>query len=260
MAAVRRHPILRTAFWRRRAERLFVSVAVLLPIPIFAASGLSLPLPGPVERLAAALVPFADAATTSEALPARGHSGSIVRLSSESQGGTETDAPAETSDGVELVRTGGVDEVARGDGRTKPADEPVSGRDPTPPTDGAKTEEPTAQPPGRQDETPREEPARGQEPGTAPAHPTPTATAPRGDTATATAATPPATAAGRSEPTSTAAKSATSTSPPPPPPPPIHPPPPPPPPPPAPTPPPPPPGGLLDGVGGLICGLLGCRR
>jgi hypothetical protein len=45
----------------RRWERCLIVLAVCLPVPAFAATGLSIPLPATVERLAAALVPWADA-------------------------------------------------------------------------------------------------------------------------------------------------------------------------------------------------------
>jgi hypothetical protein len=43
-------------------ERLLIVLAVCLPVPALAATGLSIPLPATVERLAVALVPWADAA------------------------------------------------------------------------------------------------------------------------------------------------------------------------------------------------------
>ena len=46
----------------RRWERVLVVLAVCLPVPVLAATGLSVPLPATVERLAAALVPWAGAA------------------------------------------------------------------------------------------------------------------------------------------------------------------------------------------------------
>lgn len=62
-----------------RVQRALAALAVCLPVPICAASGLSLPLPATVERIAAALVPWADAVQMSanEALRA-GAKGSIV--------------------------------------------------------------------------------------------------------------------------------------------------------------------------------------
>jgi hypothetical protein len=45
----------------RRWERVLVALAVCLPVPVLAATGLSVPLPATVERLAAALVPWGDA-------------------------------------------------------------------------------------------------------------------------------------------------------------------------------------------------------
>ena len=46
----------------RRWERVLIALAVCLPVPVLAATGLSIPLPATVERLAAALVPWAGAA------------------------------------------------------------------------------------------------------------------------------------------------------------------------------------------------------
>jgi hypothetical protein len=67
-----------------RVQRALAALAVCLPVPICAASGLSLPLPATVERIAAALVPWADAVQMSanEALPA-GAKGSIVQRADE---------------------------------------------------------------------------------------------------------------------------------------------------------------------------------
>lgn len=44
----------------RPRERLLVFLGVCLPVPLFAATGLSLPLPGTVERIATRLVPFGE--------------------------------------------------------------------------------------------------------------------------------------------------------------------------------------------------------
>jgi hypothetical protein len=63
----------------RRWELALIVIGLSLPIPLFAATGLSLPLPATVERLAAALVPWTNAAALEEnqAL-ATGARGSIV--------------------------------------------------------------------------------------------------------------------------------------------------------------------------------------
>jgi hypothetical protein len=44
-------------------QRILLFLGICLPVPLLAATGLSLPLPATVERLAAGLVPFAEAAT-----------------------------------------------------------------------------------------------------------------------------------------------------------------------------------------------------
>ena len=76
----------------RRWERIGVVLGVCLPIPLSAASGLTIPLPAVVERIAASLVPFADAATleSNQAL-APGARGSIVLLARD--GGQATTSP-----------------------------------------------------------------------------------------------------------------------------------------------------------------------
>jgi hypothetical protein len=68
----------------RRWENTLIVLGICLPVPLFAATGLSVPLPATVERIAAALVPWADTATLDEnqALAA-GASGSIVRAPGE---------------------------------------------------------------------------------------------------------------------------------------------------------------------------------
>lgn len=68
----------------RRWELALIVIGLSLPIPLFAATGLSLPLPATVERLAAALVPWTNAAALEEnqAL-ATGARGSIVRAPGE---------------------------------------------------------------------------------------------------------------------------------------------------------------------------------
>jgi hypothetical protein len=69
----------------RRWELALIVIGLSLPIPLFAATGLSFPLPATVERLAAALVPWTNAAAFEEnhAL-ATGAKGSIVRAPGES--------------------------------------------------------------------------------------------------------------------------------------------------------------------------------
>ena len=62
-----------------RLERIVLVLVVCVPVPAFALSGLTVPLPGIVERAAAALVPWADAPTLdTHALAASTTHGSIV--------------------------------------------------------------------------------------------------------------------------------------------------------------------------------------
>lgn len=61
-----------------------ILLAVLLPVPLAAATGLSIPLPATVERLAAQLVPFADPAYLGGTQPfAAGARGRIVETEDE---------------------------------------------------------------------------------------------------------------------------------------------------------------------------------
>ena len=50
----------------RRWELALIVIGLSLPIPLFAATGLSFPLPATVERLVAALVPWTNAAAVEE--------------------------------------------------------------------------------------------------------------------------------------------------------------------------------------------------
>jgi hypothetical protein len=70
-----------------RWKRILVVLAVCLPVPLSAATGLSVPLPDIVQRIAAALVPWADAATlySNQALEF-GAQGSIVLMPYERHG------------------------------------------------------------------------------------------------------------------------------------------------------------------------------
>ncbi len=61
-------------------------------IPAFAITGLSLPLPAAVERIAAALVPWAEGAAFSEQPVAAGAAGSIVLTSAERRSGSDAAA------------------------------------------------------------------------------------------------------------------------------------------------------------------------
>jgi hypothetical protein len=88
MFAATAHPLpLTSRFTRARASLRLdvaaVALGVCLPIPLLAATGLSLPLPSSVERLAAALVPWVDSAPLDASRAARGESGSITELPGE---------------------------------------------------------------------------------------------------------------------------------------------------------------------------------
>jgi hypothetical protein len=83
----------------RRCENALIVLGICLPVPLLAATGLSLPLPATVERIAAGLVPWMQTATLdeNEALAA-GANGSIVRAPGEQTAeaaGTSTPSSAD---------------------------------------------------------------------------------------------------------------------------------------------------------------------
>jgi hypothetical protein len=68
----------------RRVEHALIVLGICLPVPVLAATGLSIPLPTTVERLAAALVPWADERPLDEGDAAMAEAtGSIVRAPGE---------------------------------------------------------------------------------------------------------------------------------------------------------------------------------
>ena len=119
-----------------RWTRFLALLGVCLPVPICAVSGLSLPLPATVERIAASLVPWADAVTMSanEALQT-GAGGSIVADTSERSGdagvrraGVVTTLGTNTKDGGRFVIPRphpGVEAVAPNPGVTTGPGSPV---------------------------------------------------------------------------------------------------------------------------------------
>jgi hypothetical protein len=181
MTAARRHLNLRTAQWRRRGERLLVVLGVLLPIPLFAASGLSLPLPASVERLAAALVPWADAATNGNQLLARGPGGSIVRLGGERDEGTSYALGGESALVGQKLRAQDDRDAPGKDGGTgpktpgvnTPADTIDGGAEGTPAEGGGVGEPPATQEPVKTDPA-RDDPIRRNDPPPPPPPPPPT--------------------------------------------------------------------------------------
>ncbi len=82
-------------------------VAILLPVPLSAATGLSIPLPPSVDRLAAKIVPFADSAPLGGVQGAAGPRGRILetederalsKLLSSDSAEVNSDSPAVRSD------------------------------------------------------------------------------------------------------------------------------------------------------------------
>jgi hypothetical protein len=102
-------------------ERILAVLIICLPIPLLAATGLSIPLPAGVERIGATLVAWADESDGSSPL---GEAGAIVLADAEQ---AAPDLPDRA--GVTLHRS-----VAAGGpqtGSTAPADGPAGGAKPT---------------------------------------------------------------------------------------------------------------------------------
>ena len=105
-------------------ERLVLALGLCLPVPLLAATGLSLPMPAVVERLAAALVPWADDAIET-GQPAVLTRGAIVRAAGEPEprtaavAGASRTMPAATPARVPLTPTEGAPEVATDTAATK---------------------------------------------------------------------------------------------------------------------------------------------
>jgi hypothetical protein len=63
---------------RARLEHVALALGICVPVPLLAVTGLSVPLPSSVERIAAALVPWAESSTLDAGGAARGAGGSII--------------------------------------------------------------------------------------------------------------------------------------------------------------------------------------
>ena len=68
---------------RPRLEPLVVALGLILPVPAFAATGMSIPMPSVVERLAAALVPWTEVAVLSDETKELAVRGAIVQTEAE---------------------------------------------------------------------------------------------------------------------------------------------------------------------------------
>lgn len=90
-------------------------LGVLLPIPVFAATGLSIPLPAVVERIAAALVPWADEAPLEGQAFSLGENGSIVLAPGE-RPVTASEGPRASSSTEDQLRRQQAGERAEGGG------------------------------------------------------------------------------------------------------------------------------------------------
>src|ERR671935_119391 len=136
----------------RHPSRALAVLAVALPVPLLAAAGLSLPLPATVERLAAKLVPFGNAAAVEAARGGQPAQGAIVLAPGERQLGAErggTSAQPERRGSSAILRPtsgptshlgGRVADVSSGgtDGRPTPGSTPERATAPAAPS-GATT-------------------------------------------------------------------------------------------------------------------------
>jgi len=68
---------------RAKLEHIALVLGICLPVPLLAVTGLSIPLPSSVERLAASLVPWAESSSLDANGAARGAGGSIIRTPDE---------------------------------------------------------------------------------------------------------------------------------------------------------------------------------
>jgi len=96
---------------RGRGARILSVLALVLPVPVFAALGLSLPLPATVERIAAKLVPFVDSASLSALV---GSGGAIVLAPGEGAADGSHAIGADESPTALVTDRGGI-ERGRGD-------------------------------------------------------------------------------------------------------------------------------------------------
>jgi hypothetical protein len=109
---------------RGRWARVFSALAIVLPVPLLAALGLSLPLPSSVERLAAKLVPFGDA----DALDANGTQalarGAIVHARGEQDAGGRVASTASDGSVVPFLPVSAAGKGATHDGALPTVTEP----------------------------------------------------------------------------------------------------------------------------------------
>jgi hypothetical protein len=163
----------------RRLERVVLVLGVCLPVPVFAATGLAVPLPAAVERLAAAVVPFADVAAgqATDAL-ARGARGSITLAPGERPAArAAAKTRPRTTAGAARARKNTRPTVSGKTARPAPrrGEKPSGGRStPTSPADtvAAEPDRETPPDPAREEPAPSQSPARD-EPATGPQPPPP---------------------------------------------------------------------------------------
>ena len=144
------------------SERILLALGVCLPVPLLAATGLSLPLPGSVERLAASLVPFAEAATLSATdKAADAPRAAIVRTEAEKQ-------TVEVRSRLVVRREAPSTRPARKDGPAATKAQPKPGARPTTKSPTAPKPEPTAPVENPNGATPQPQPEPQPSPGPQP--------------------------------------------------------------------------------------------
>lgn len=160
MTAASRHlasPAPRASRW----ERLLIVLGICLPVPLFAATGLTIPLPAIVERLAAALVPWVETAMVDSNRALLG--GTIVLLPGEQR---ESAAPPALIASEHRSPTVG---APQGDGGVKATDGTNTGGTPLPvapeagpakTTDDSKPDAGTNPDPGTEDPGDEPEPVK----------------------------------------------------------------------------------------------------
>lgn len=155
----------------RRLERVVLVLGVCLPVPVFAGTGLAIPLPAAVERIAAAVVPFADVAAVqaTESLTR----GSITLAPGERQGTRSAPSAERQTDSVAARAQNGRHAPAVGEKtRPSPGDE-RNGSSPLTPTPEPAAEAPASDSPAEPaNEEPSSSPAR-EEPAARPEPPAP---------------------------------------------------------------------------------------
>src|ERR671911_2678409 len=96
----------------RRVETIALAIGICLPVPALAATGLSVPLPNVVERIAAALVPWAEPGAVAAGEVPEATRGRIVRVAGDlapAAAPRVPGAPARSATKAQPTRAAGAD-------------------------------------------------------------------------------------------------------------------------------------------------------